>query len=128
VGLAYPVISHNNGHQGSYHNLLMGYTEEAKEELLKTLNLHEAVSEATPPAFIWTTKSDNLVPCCNSLRYALALAKYGIDYELHVYPQGVHGLSTGSAEINRPAPEDGRIQRWLDDCATFFRLYTKEKY
>ena len=45
AGLSYPVISKINGHQGSYVNLLNGYTEEAKEELLKTLNLDEAVNE-----------------------------------------------------------------------------------
>ena len=33
VGLCYPVISKINGHQGSYDNLLQGYSDEAKEEL-----------------------------------------------------------------------------------------------
>ena len=128
VGLAYPVISKIHGHQGSYENLLNGYTDEAKEELLKTLNLNEAVSEQTPPAFIWATMQDEAVPADNAMRYALALAEKGIPYELHVYPLGSHGLSTGTLEVNTPSPALQKVSRWIDDCATFFRLFTKEQF
>lgn len=128
VGLCYPVISNTHGHFRSYQNLLMGYTEETKAELFKTLNLNEAVSKDTPPAFIWTTANDNVVPADNALRYALALANQGIEYELHVYPRGQHGASTGSSEVCPDIPEMHRISVWLDDCAKFFRLYTEEKF
>ena len=129
AGLSYPVISKINGHQGSYVNLLNGYTDEAKEELLKTLNLDEAVNEQTPPAFIWTTATDNVVPAENAIRYALALARKNIGYELHVYPDGVHGLSTANDEVNIVYNADmKRIARWVDDCALFFRRYTQEKF
>ena len=127
VGLCYPVISHLNGHQGSYDNLLMGYTDEAKEELLKVLSVDQAVSKNTPPAFIWTTFSDQVVPCDNALRYAMALAKYGIEYELHVYPRGAHGASTGSLEINPEGAEFAKIKTWVGNCVEFFRMYTIEK-
>jgi acetyl esterase/lipase len=127
VGLCYPVITDLHGHFGSYVNLLQEYTEEAKAELLKTLRLNEAVSEYTPPAFIWATADDGCVPADNALRYALALADKGIDYELHIYPHGAHGAATGSLEINAPAEGLARIAHWLDDCAAFFRLYTVEK-
>lgn len=128
VGLAYPVISNKHGHMVSYQNLLMGYTEEAKEELLKTLNLDEAVSKDTPPAFIWATADDQVVPADNALRYALALAKHDIAYELHIYPHGQHGAATGSKEINFGLTEEVKIKRWVEDCAAFFRLYTEEKF
>ena len=58
VGLSYPVISNNYGHQGSYQNLLRGYSDEEKQELLKKLNLDQLVTETTPPAFSWTTATD----------------------------------------------------------------------
>lgn len=132
VGLAYPVISKIHGHQGSYENLLWGYSDEAKEELLKTLNLDQAVSKDTPPAFIWTTATDTCVPPDNSLRYAMALDREGIDYELHVYPRLGHGISTAKLEINTYNAEIEkhfiRTSRWLDDCAAFFRLYIQEKF
>lgn len=128
VGLSYPVISKINGHQGSYENLLRGYSEEERETLLKKLNLDQAVTEATPPAFIWTTATDEIVPTDNSLRFALALDRCGVQYELHVYPKGQHGLSTASLEINHPQPEIKKASAWIDACAEFFRMYTEEKY
>jgi len=128
VGLCYPVITNVHGHFGSYENLLQGYTEEAKAELLKTLCLNEAVSEDTPPAFIWATADDGVVPADNAIRYALALADKGIAYELHVYPHGAHGASTASLEINNPTGDEMmKIVHWMDDCAAFFRMYTVEK-
>jgi acetyl esterase/lipase len=128
VGLCYPVISNVNGHQGSYINLLNGYTEEAQEELLKILSLDKMVNEQTPPAFIWTTATDNAVPASNSLRYAAALDAQGISYELHVYPRGHHGLSRCNREINGDFDFLDRPSRWMDDCAAFFRSYCVEKF
>ena len=129
VGLCYPVITHVDGHLGSYVNLLDGYSEEAKEELYKTLDLNNAVSKQTPPAFIWATASDNVVPAHNALCYALAMAKNKIDYEVHIYPEGPHGLSTGRYNVNgQLTAEAMRTARWVDDCACFFRRYTVEKY
>lgn len=128
VGLCYPVISQKHGHQGSYNNLLQGYTDEEKTELLKTLNLNEAVTETTPPAFIWATATDGAVPADNALRYAMALADKGVPYELHIYPDGAHGLSTGSLEINVPAAGLERVKAWINDCTAFFRRYIEEKF
>lgn len=131
VVLGYPVIAQIDGHQGSYKNLLNGYTDEEKAELLKTLNLDQAVSETTAPAFIWTTAEDKTVPPSNALRFALALNAKSVPYELHVFPQGKHGLSTGSVEINRglaDKPYLARIPEWLDPCEKFLRLFIEEKF
>ncbi len=126
IGLMYPVVSNIHGHQGSYNNVLYGYSEEEKAELLKTLNLNEAVSEQTPPAFIFTTATDAVVPADNAIRYALACADKGVRYELHVYPYGRHGLSTGKAEVNGGVVAHcPRISNWLDDCDAFFRYCTE---
>ncbi|MBQ8374380.1 MAG: alpha/beta hydrolase [Clostridia bacterium] len=129
VGLVYPVISTETGYVGSHNNLLNGYTDEAKEELLKTLNLDNAVSETTAPAFLLSTAQDALVPATNAMRFATALAKHKVDYELHVYPCGSHGGATFDYEVNTDRnPDFIRNRRWLDDCATFFRRYTKEVF
>ena len=127
IGLGYPVISSLYGHVGSYDNLLVGYTQEAREELLKTLNLDQAVTKDTPPAYIFTTASDEIVPSINSLRYATALAKAGVEYELHVYPRGPHGAATAKLEINSYYPELENMRNWIADCSRFFRMYTVEK-
>ncbi len=127
VGLCYPVISKIHGHQGSYDNLLKGYSEEEKAALYPTLNLNEGVSENTPPAFLWATAEDQAVPPDNALRYALALDRQGIPYELHIYPRAWHGISTAKAEINADHPDFPRISRWTEDCACFFKLFTVER-
>ena len=126
VGLSYPVITQEEAYKGTHDNLLDGYTEEAKAELLKTLNLDNSVTAETVPAFIWATATDPLVPAENSLRFALALARNKVAYELHVYPQGGHGLSNASPEVNAAQPYHARISHWVEDCAAFFRLYIKE--
>ena len=68
------------------------------------------------------------MPSENSLLFALQLAKRKIPYELHVYPQGHHGASTCDMEVNAENAWLRRNSRWLDDCACFFRLFTKEKF
>jgi acetyl esterase/lipase len=128
VGLSYPVISKIDGHQGSYENLLKGYTDEAKEELLKVLNLDEVVSETTAPSFLWATANDGAVPASNALRFALACARKKVPYEIHVYPDGPHGLSLADNEISAGATAPRRCMRWIDDCAAFFRSYCVEKF
>ena len=130
VGLSYPVINHrwSADQGGTYDNLLQGYTEEAKAELMKDLNLDERVTETTPPAFIWATASDGLVPAQNSLDYAMALSCKKVDFELHVYPKGSHGLSTASLEICEPCDALQKVKGWVEDCAQFFRQYTEEKF
>lgn len=128
VGLAYPVISKIHGHQGSYNNLLYGYSEEEKTQLMKKLNLDWAVTKDTPPAFIWATAEDTCVPADNALRFAMALGSKGVPYELHIYPKGWHGTSTGHLEINQESDCLSRIVAWNDDCAKFFRMFTQEKF
>lgn len=94
IALCYPVINDETGYDGS-HRTLMG---EAYEKMPKELKLDLSVKKDNPPAFLWHTAADDVVPSVNSLLYAAALAKYRIPYELHVFPVGGHGLSTCDSE------------------------------
>lgn len=94
VVLSYPVITQKGGHLDSYKNLL-GKDYGAGKPQHDWLNLDESVTDANPPAFIWTTADDTCVPAVNSLLYAAAYAERGLKYELHVFRSGVHGLSLG---------------------------------
>ncbi len=129
VGLAYPVIRYDAGHKDSHNNLLWGYSDEEKEALLPSLNLDTRVTNDTPPAFIWSTTEDACVPPKNALMYALAMSEHHIPYELHVYPQGGHGSSACSFEVNGPQFDFLKKNRkWLDDCSDFFRMFSKIPY
>ena len=91
--LNYPVITSGEyAHKESFENLLGDMYEEQREEL----SLEKQVSEDTPPAFVWTTNEDDLVPAENSIMLALAMRKEGIPVELHMYMKGGHGLGLAS--------------------------------
>ena len=129
IGLGYPVITAKTKYCASHENLLKGYSEEERQALLARLNLDEAVTAETAPSFVWTTATDTLVPAENAMLFALACARKGVPYELHVYPSGRHGCGTFDYEVNVgefPAWQQNRT--WVDSCATFFRSFCEEKY
>lgn len=49
---------------------------------ITSLTSHKAVNAATPPAFLWQTTTDMPV---SSWEYAMALKRFGTDYELHYF-------------------------------------------
>ena len=109
--LCYPVISAGQfRHQGSFDNLLGGDADEAARS---EMSLELQVSEGTPPAFLWHTVEDAGVPVENSLLFAQALRRHHIPFEMHIYPQGRHGLGLSA--------EDPHVATWVDLCAGWLR-------
>jgi len=89
--LCYPVISGEHfPHLGSYKNLL---GENPSEKQMFEMSLEKHVTSSTPPSFIWSTFNDACVPVQNSLTFAYALKSKSIPFELHIFPDGPHGLS-----------------------------------
>ena len=88
--LCYPVISVDTlyGHTGSGKNLL-GEKYELEKEYF---SLENRVSEKTPKAFLWHTSDDSCVNVKNSLIFGEKLRDAGIQFEMHIYPHGNHGL------------------------------------
>lgn len=118
--LSYPVItSGEKAHRGSFDNI--GATN---EELLKKTSLELQVDENTPPAFIWHTFSDTVVPVENSLFMANALREQNIPFELHIYPEGPHGLSL-SNEITGNTDDFivPHVQGWIDLAAEWITMF-----
>ncbi len=122
--LCYPVITAVEGlcHPGSFRNLL-GHDYPLTQEEINTVSCEKLVTEATPPAFIWHTAADQAVPVVNSLLYAQALSAYKIPFALHIYPVGVHGLSTVDSVTNKPLDSGSlrahtwkeELRGWLED-------------
>ena len=95
--LSYPVITSGKyAHEGSFQNLL---EDPADEKMRQYVSLETQVSQDTPPCFLWHTVADNAVPVENSLLFAAELQKNHIPFELHIYPQGHHGLSLVTPEV-----------------------------
>ncbi|MBQ9939942.1 MAG: alpha/beta hydrolase [Clostridia bacterium] len=109
--LCYPVISSGDrGHKNSFYNIL-GTTQPTGEQL-ELYSLEKRVTPQTPPAFLWHTAGDNVVPVENSLCMAQAYAQNNVSFELHIFPKGVHGLSLANAEVLPVADE--YVGRWVE--------------
>jgi acetyl esterase/lipase len=89
--LAYPVSSLIEPwtHQGSKDNLL---GENAPADLARSLSPDLAVTNQTPPTFIFQTNADTTVPAENAVHYYLALRKAGVPAEMHIFQNGPHGV------------------------------------
>ncbi len=123
--LSYPVITTGKlTHQGSIENLTaLG----AEPDLLKLLTLEQQVLPDTPATFLWHCADDGCVPVENSLRYAAALSKEKVPFELHIFPKGGHGASlaneTTADEVGQIVPE---IEGWLSLAITWLKNREKE--
>lgn len=111
--LSYPVIT-----SGTYahHDSFRGLLQERYEELAEAMSLEKRVTNTTPPAFIWHTFEDGLVPVENSMLFAAALREQNIPFELHIYPRGAHGLSLSKEETKSskyPMKEQPECQNWI---------------
>ena len=70
------------------------------------------VTDSTPPAFIWHTADDPVVPVACALDLARALAAKGVPHEMHIFPHGEHGLGLAGdqEDVREWAP---LCQKWL---------------
>ena len=111
----YAVVSFTQyPHVGSVLSLL----GEADDHALRRFFSAELnVNADTPPAFIWHTANDPVVPVENSLMLAAALSRHGVPFELHVYPDGPHGVGLA---LDYP---DAR--HWPEECLRFIRAVCK---
>ena len=113
VILSYPVItSGEKAHQGSFDNLCR-----EDNELRSKLSLEKCVKKTSSPAFIWHTFEDPAVPVKNSLLLALAYEDKGVEFSLHIFEKGGHGLSTADCAAyrtdNLPKVSTG-LEKWID--------------
>lgn len=71
----------------------------------------------TPPFFIWQTNSDDPR---HSFTLGQALTAVGIPFEMHLFPQGVHGLALADGN-NDLAMDIPHVARWATLCAEWLR-------
>ena len=112
VVLGYPVISMTERwtHQGSKNNLLGPNPD---PELAGSLSGEQAVTNQTPPTFIFQTNADTTVPAENSIYYYIALRKAGVPAEMHIFEKGPHGVGL--------ANDDPALSEWSKLLANWLR-------
>lgn len=71
------------------------------------------ITRQTPPFFIWQTNSDDPR---HSFTLGQALTAVGIPFEMHLFPEGVHGLALadGNNDLDMDLPH---VARWASLCA-----------
>ncbi len=79
------------------------------------LDLEKRVDSNTPPAFVWHTADDAVVPAANSIRFAQAMWQAGNTCDLHIFPHGPHGVNLA---LHNPD-----IQVWPEMAAKFLTLH-----
>ena len=95
--LGYPVISTSwIENDGSLQRII---GDNDFDSTYRKLNLHVNVTESCPQTFLCHTVRDTLVPVEDSLNFASALIAHGVPCELHIYPNGGHGLSLSNGQV-----------------------------
>lgn len=120
LGLCYPVaVSWGRTHAASFQNLTGG-----DEALAGRLSLDKLARGDMPPVYLWATRDDGSVPCRNALLLAQALDEAGVDFALHLYRHGKHGLSVADETVfsawDMPdfSPD---VPGWVEGMLAFFR-------
>ncbi|MCI7766756.1 MAG: alpha/beta hydrolase [Oscillospiraceae bacterium] len=110
--LCYPVIT-----AGDYTHPLSAKNIAPTDELKALASLEAHVSEATPPAFIWHCADDRVVPVENSLMFAAAMSRNNRPFELHIFPEGGHGIAMcdiTTVKNNDPRYINKTAARWFE--------------
>lgn len=118
LALCYPVaVSWGKTHEESFENISLG-----DPQLRHRLSLDRLVRPDMPPVFLWHTRDDQSVPCRNSLVLTSALDAAGVDFAMHIYRHGQHGLSTAD-ELVYPVSQVPKVSwdvpGWLDALMRF---------
>lgn len=119
LGLCYPVaVSWGRTHAGSFANLTGG-----DAGLAERLSLDQRARPDMPPAYLWCTRDDGSVPCRNTLLLAGAMEEVGVDFALHIYRHGKHGLSLADETVyptyDMPSFSPD-VPGWVDEMLLFF--------
>lgn len=112
--LIYPVISMDPSitHKGSENNLL-GINP--TDEQVKRFSNELQVNSETPPAFLVHSLDDGAVPVQNSINYALAMKKFKIPCEVHIFESGGHGYGMGRTNNTEST--------WPEACLNWMKMH-----
>jgi acetyl esterase/lipase len=123
VVAAYAVIT---GEEPNYHGETIRNISQNKSELIEYFTLNKHITKDFPPAFIWTTAEDTIVPPINSKLLADALEEKGIKHQFVLYQHGDHGLSTAESYLFDDATPEfldyiKDVKSWVKLSADFLK-------
>jgi acetyl esterase/lipase len=92
--------------------LIYGVLPQPGDKWVKEMYTPIVITEATPPAFLVTTKDDP-IPAQLSIDYGAACRKVNVPAEVHVYEKGGHGYGLGQS--------GGEVAKWPEACEAWMR-------
>ena len=124
VMLIYPVISPKH-HGFSFNNLLC--KKQPTEDELASVAVENFVDGDSAPAFILHTANDQVVDVRNALCMVNAYTDAGVPFELHIYPDGPHGLALANhiTDMGKPLWNDSAVAKWVK-MAAYWADHIKE--
>lgn len=81
----------------------------------------ENINENTCPCFIFSSRTDEIVPVENTLKLAEALTKHGVPYELHIYAFANHGFTTCESFVQNRSLICSRTPSWVKDSIEWLK-------
>lgn len=110
--LSYPVVTAGKlAHRDSFVRLA-GPSAAAQQ----SFSLETLVTEQMPPTFLWHTMDDQEVQVQNTLMLSRALLHANVPQEVHLFDQGVHGLSLATpdtCDLENSRHPDAHIASWF---------------
>ena len=125
--LAYPVVSPKfKKHITSFRNLWC--TDTPTDEQLQAAAIEEHVDKDSAPAFIMHTANDQLVDVRNALVLANAYATAEVPFEMHIYPNGPHGMALANSvtDCGKPERNDPAVAEWVRHAAIWAETQCKK--
>ena len=97
-------------------------------DMQSRLSCELLVREHTPPCFIFHTFADQVVPVQHALLFSKALAEHHVPFELHVYPDGPHGLSLANAATAGGKPQllNETLAQWMHQSCRWLQNVFKD--
>ncbi len=96
-------------HAGTRDNLTGG-----DPELCEALTGEKNLPDDAPPMFIWHTAEDGAVPVQNALIMGMKLKEKNIPFEMHIFPEGPHGVALFYDVYPYPT-------KWAELCVNWLR-------
>ena len=78
------------------------------------------IDDRTPPVFLFASRTDEVVPVINSVKFMEGLIEKDISFESHIYSHGCHAFSTCDPSLETLGSQiSSRAVQWVDDSISW---------
>lgn len=101
-------------------NRCLFQTENPTREQMADVDILEHIDAHTPPTFLWTTLTDQIVDPLAGLDYIRLLHQAGVSGELHIFEEGQHGLGRADAVSAKTSNDiNPSVAQWVPLALTW---------